>query len=100
MDAEMVRDYALAASGLLVRKIGGPSVKPYQPDGVWETVAMNGSNTRYYQRGSRREALPPQPLHVLEAQRAAGVDGHLQRADPRELHACGASAPTRRCRRW
>ena len=33
MDAEMVRDYALAASGLLVRKIGGPSVKPYQPDG-------------------------------------------------------------------
>ena len=31
MDAEMVRDYALAASGLLVPKIGGPSVKPYQP---------------------------------------------------------------------
>ena len=30
-DAEMVRDYALAASGLLVRKIGGPSVRPYQP---------------------------------------------------------------------
>ena len=36
----MVRDYALAASGLLVHKIGGPSVKPYQPDGVWEAVAM------------------------------------------------------------
>jgi hypothetical protein len=34
MDAEMVRDYALAASGLLVKKIGGPSVKPYQPEGV------------------------------------------------------------------
>ena len=33
MDAEMIRDYALAASGLLVGKIGGPSVKPYQPDG-------------------------------------------------------------------
>ncbi len=31
MDAEMIRDYALAASGLLVRKVGGPSVKPYQP---------------------------------------------------------------------
>ena len=31
MDAEMVRDYALAASGLLVNEIGGPSVKPYQP---------------------------------------------------------------------
>src|SRR4029078_10733389 len=50
MDAEMIRDYALAASGLLVRKIGGPSVKPYQPDGVWEAVAMIGSNTRDYKR--------------------------------------------------
>src|SRR5439155_6830674 len=30
MDAEMIRDYALAASGLLVEKVGGPSVKPYQ----------------------------------------------------------------------
>lgn len=33
--AEMIRDNALAASGLLVRKIGGPSVKPYQPEGLW-----------------------------------------------------------------
>ena len=48
MDAEMIRDYALAASGLLVRTIGGPSVKPYQPDGVWSTVAMPQSNTRVY----------------------------------------------------
>jgi cytochrome c553 len=52
MDAEMVRDYALAASGLLVGKVGGPSVKPYQPDGVWEAVAMIGSNTRDYRRDS------------------------------------------------
>jgi mono/diheme cytochrome c family protein len=50
MDAEMVRDYALAASGLLVRTIGGPSVKPYQPGGVWSTVAMPQSNTRVYQQ--------------------------------------------------
>ena len=50
MDAEMVRDYALAASGLLVPKIGGPSVKPYQPEGVWEAVAIIGSNTRDYKR--------------------------------------------------
>src|SRR5690606_36340686 len=49
MEGEMVRDYALAASGLLVRKIGGPSVRPYQPDGVWEAVAMPESNTRRYQ---------------------------------------------------
>ena len=50
MDAEMVRDYALAASGLLVRTIGGPSVKPYQPERVWSTVAMPQSNTRRYEQ--------------------------------------------------
>ena len=52
MDAEMVRDYALAASGLLVKKLGGPSVKPYQPSGVWEAVAIIGSNTRDYKADS------------------------------------------------
>jgi mono/diheme cytochrome c family protein len=36
MTAEMVRDGALAASGLLVHKVGGPSVYPYQPDGMWD----------------------------------------------------------------
>ena len=50
MDGEMVRDYALAASGLLLPVVGGPSVKPYQPDGIWEAVAMEGSNTRFYKR--------------------------------------------------
>jgi hypothetical protein len=48
MDGEMVRDYALAVSGLLTPTIGGPSVKPYQPANVWETVAMNESNTKNY----------------------------------------------------
>ena len=38
MDAELVRDYALAVSDLLVPKIGGPSVKPYQPPGYWENL--------------------------------------------------------------
>jgi hypothetical protein len=38
IDAELVRDNALAVSGLLVAKIGGPSVKPYQPDGYWENL--------------------------------------------------------------
>ena len=50
MDAEMLRDQALAVSGLLQPKVGGPSVKPYQPDGVWEAVAMPESNTKRYQR--------------------------------------------------
>jgi len=38
IDAELVRDYALATSGLLVTRIGGPSAKPYQPDGYWENL--------------------------------------------------------------
>src|SRR5207244_3472151 len=50
LDAEQIRDQALAASGLLVQKVGGPPVKPYQPEGVWEAVAMKDSNTRIYQQ--------------------------------------------------
>ena len=38
----MIRDQALAASGLLVEKIGGPAVKPYQPGGVWEEATFGG----------------------------------------------------------
>jgi hypothetical protein len=79
MDAEMIRDYALAASGLLVRKLGGPSVKPYQPDGVWEAVAMIGSNTRDYKRDSGenlyrrslytfwKRSAPPASLEIFNA---------------------------------
>lgn len=48
MDAESVRDSALAVSGLLVEKIGGPPVKPYQPGGLWREVAIVYSNTREY----------------------------------------------------
>lgn len=38
LDAEMIRDNALAVSGLLVRELGGPSVKPYQPAGYWSQL--------------------------------------------------------------
>jgi hypothetical protein len=79
MDAEMVRDYALASSGLLVPKIGGPSVKPYQPEGVWEAVAMPGSTTRNYKQDTGenlyrrslytfwKRSAPPASLEVLNA---------------------------------
>ena len=52
------------------------------------------------QAGHGREPLPPQPVHVLETGRPAGVDGDLQRAQPRECARCAASGRTRRCRRW
>jgi hypothetical protein len=48
MDAEMVRDIALQSGGLLVSKIGGPSVKPYQPANVWEQIGIGGSDTLHY----------------------------------------------------
>lgn len=79
MDAEMIRDHALAASGLLVKRLGGPSVKPYQPEGVWEAVAMIGSNTRDYRpdRGSNlyrrsmytfwKRSAPPASMDILNA---------------------------------
>lgn len=50
MDAETLRDTALQAAGLLSPKIGGPSVKPYQPQGVWEAVSFGGSNTLHYKQ--------------------------------------------------
>ena len=42
LSAETIRDQALAASGLLVERVGGPSVKPYQPPGLWEAVSYDG----------------------------------------------------------
>ena len=48
MDGEMVRDLALAASELLVKTVGGPSVKPYQPPNIWDVVSHPLSNTRDY----------------------------------------------------
>jgi hypothetical protein len=47
--AEFVRDVALAAGGLLDDRIGGPSVRPYQPDGLWREVSIGGSsNTQVF----------------------------------------------------
>ena len=45
LDAEMLRDQALSLSGLLVNQVGGPSVKPPQPQGLWKSVGYSGSNT-------------------------------------------------------
>jgi hypothetical protein len=50
LDAEVVRDSALFASGLLREQIGGRSVRPYQPPGIWEAIAFGGSNTQNFKR--------------------------------------------------
>jgi mono/diheme cytochrome c family protein len=48
MDAEVLRDYALAASGVLSPKMGGPGTKPYNPSGLWDVVGLGGGDTRNY----------------------------------------------------
>jgi hypothetical protein len=79
MHGEMIRDLALAASGLLSTTRGGPSVKPYQPPGIWEVVAMEESNTKIYvpdrgQANYRRSlytfwkrAAPPPAMETFNA---------------------------------
>lgn len=49
LSAEMIRDQALAVSGLLVEKLGGPSVKPYHPPGLYEQVVSGSSASTYVQ---------------------------------------------------
>ena len=53
LSAEQIRDNALAASGLLVREIGGPSVKPYQPEGLWEELATRNATTYEQDHGDK-----------------------------------------------
>jgi hypothetical protein len=84
MDAEMVRDYALAASGLLVSRIGGPSVKPYQPEGVWEAVAMPESNTHFY-TPDHGEALYRRSLYTFWKRSAPPASMDIFNAPSREV---------------
>lgn len=49
MTAEMVRDNALAISGLLSPKVGGPSVYPYQPEGLWDEISTKSWRYKYLQ---------------------------------------------------
>jgi hypothetical protein len=48
LDAEVIRDQALFASGLMDVTIGGPGVKPYQPSGIWKSVGYTNSNTQTF----------------------------------------------------
>ena len=84
MDAEMVRDYALAASGLLSPKIGGPSVRPYQPPGVWEAVAMPGSNLRDYVQ-DHGESLYRRSMYTLWKRAAPPASMEIFNAPTREV---------------
>ncbi len=64
LDGEQLRDMALANSQLLSRKMGGSPVKPYQPERIWEEVAMTVSNTANY-RQDIGESLYRRSLYSL-----------------------------------
>ena len=64
LDAEAIRDTALATSGLLVEKIGGPSVKPYQPPGIWKAVGYTSSNTAVF-RKDKDDALYRRSMYTF-----------------------------------
>jgi hypothetical protein len=63
LDAEVLRDIGLWASGLLSPHMGGAGVKPYQPDGMWKALAHPGSNTKQYVR-DKGELLYRRSLYV------------------------------------
>jgi hypothetical protein len=75
----MVRDQALVASGLLVRRQGGAPVKPYQPPGVWEAFSIDGTTTSVYVQDTGdnlfrrsvytlwKRAAPPPAMEIFNA---------------------------------
>jgi mono/diheme cytochrome c family protein len=65
LDAETLRDQALYLSGLLVEKVGGPSVKPPQPSGLWEAVAYTDSNTAHFKADSGAEKVHRRGLYTF-----------------------------------
>jgi hypothetical protein len=79
LNSELVKDHVLASSGLLVKEIGGPSVKPYQPDGIWElSTSGRGVLANYvqdhggklYRRGIYnfiKRTVPPPVMLMFDA---------------------------------
>jgi mono/diheme cytochrome c family protein len=65
LDAEMLRDQALFLSGLLAEKLGGPSVKPPQPPGLWKAVAFVGSNTMNFVADRGHEKVHRRSLYTF-----------------------------------
>lgn len=64
LDAEAIRDTALAVSGLLVDRLGGKSVRPYQPAGLWEAVGYTSSNTARFTQ-DHGEALYRRSMYIF-----------------------------------
>lgn len=57
LPAETIRDQALFVSGLLTDRVGGPSVKPYQPEGLWQEIATDTEYTQSHGEDLYRRSL-------------------------------------------
>jgi len=73
MDGETLRDIALQSGGLLINKVGGPSVKPYQPANVWELVSPPMSDTLTYKQ-DHGDALYRRSLYTFWKRMAVAPD--------------------------
>ncbi|MCD6051843.1 MAG: Protein of unknown function (DUF1553)/Protein of unknown function (DUF1549)/Planctomycete, partial [Verrucomicrobia bacterium] len=69
LPAELIRDQALAASGLLVEKLGGPSVRPYMPDGIWDETSKYGDLRGY--KSDKGDGLYRRTLYTIWKRTAA-----------------------------
>ena len=84
----MVRDNALAVSGLLVAELGGASVKPYQPAGYYRHLNFP---TRKYEHAHRRAAMAARRLRALAAPVPASDAEGVRCAQPRGMHRAAAA---------
>ncbi|MFO0868434.1 MAG: DUF1549 and DUF1553 domain-containing protein [Pirellulales bacterium] len=83
LTGELLRDQALAASGLLVEKIGGPSVRPYMPDGVWDETSVYGDLRNY--KPDQGDGLYRRTLYTVWKRTAAPPTMLLFDAPNREI---------------
>jgi hypothetical protein len=84
LPAELLRDQALAVSGLLVEKLGGPSVKPYMPPGVWDETSVYG-NMRNYEADKSPDGLYRRSLYTIWKRTAAPPSMLLFDSPSREI---------------
>ena len=83
LSGETLRDQALAVSGLLARKVGGPSVRPYMPEGVWDETSRYG-DLRGYKHDSR-DGLYRRSMYTIWKRTAAPPTMLLFDAPTREI---------------
>ncbi len=94
LPAEVVRDQALAASGLLVEAIGGPSVKPYQPGDLWKDIASDSNYEQSHGANLYRRSMYTYWKRTVVPPAMAVFDGA-----GREMCRVRGSAPTHRSKR-